>query len=82
MEGNKVNGLYFLQGNTMTDLVDASSSDNFGLLAVLAQQSEEEHFMSHVPYYSAFRSIMYIMMCICPDISHSISIVSLGKVHL
>jgi hypothetical protein len=36
--------------------------------------------MSHVPYYNAFRSIMYIMMCIRPDISHSVSVVSLGKV--
>jgi hypothetical protein len=31
MEGNKVDGLYFLQGSTMIDSTDVSYSDNFRL---------------------------------------------------
>jgi hypothetical protein len=37
MEGNKVDGLYFLQGNTVTNSTNVSSSDNFRLSALLAQ---------------------------------------------
>jgi hypothetical protein len=35
MEGNKIDGLYFLQGSMVTDLADVSSSDNFKQSAVL-----------------------------------------------
>ena len=80
MKGNKVNGLHFLQGNTVTDSANVSSSDNFKRSTVLAQQNEK-CFMSHVPYSSALESIMHVIMCIHPDISHAISVVSLGKVH-
>ena len=34
-----------------------------------------EH-MSHVPYASAVRSIMYVMVCTRPNISHAVSVVS------
>jgi hypothetical protein len=66
----------------VTDSANVSSLDNFRQLAVLAQQSEEkEHFMSHLPYSSAFESIMYVMVCIRPDLSHAVNIVGLGKVY-
>jgi hypothetical protein len=42
---------------------------HFKLSATLAPQSEEEHFMSRVPYSSAIGSIMHVMVCNCPDIS-------------
>jgi hypothetical protein len=80
MKGNKVNGLYFLQCNTMTDSADVSSSDNFERSTVLAQQSEKR-FMSHVPCSSALESIMHVMTCIHPNISHAINVVSLSKVY-
>jgi hypothetical protein len=49
---------------------------------MLAQQSEEEErFMSHVPYCSAFGSIMCVMVHVCSNISHAISVVSPRKVH-
>jgi len=32
--------------------------------------------MSHVPYASAVRSIMYVMVCTRPDISQAVSVVS------
>jgi hypothetical protein len=82
MEGNKIDGLYFLQSSTMTDSANVSSSDNFRQSAVLAQQSEEkERFMSHLPYSSAFESIMYVMVCILPYVSHAVNVVGPGKVH-
>jgi hypothetical protein len=37
--------------------------------------------MSHVPYSSAFGSIMCVLVCIRPDASHAVSVVCLGKVH-
>jgi hypothetical protein len=42
--------------------------------------------MSRVPYSNAIGSIMYAMVCTCPDISQAVSVVShymanLGKVH-
>jgi hypothetical protein len=50
MEGNKVDGLYFLQGSMVIDSADVSSLDNFRLSALLAQQSKEKkRFISHVP---------------------------------
>ena len=66
----------------VTNSADVSSLDNFRQLAMLAQQSEEkECFMSHLPYSSAFGSIIYVMVRIRPDVSHAVSVVSPGKVH-
>jgi hypothetical protein len=45
----------------MTNSVDVSSSNNFRLSAMLAQQIEEEHF-------STFGSIIYVMVHIRSDI--------------
>jgi hypothetical protein len=37
--------------------------------------------MSHLPYSSVFVSIMYVMVHICSDVSHVVSVVGPGKVH-
>jgi hypothetical protein len=43
-------------------------------------------YMSKVPYSSVVSSLMYVMVCSCPDFSYAISLVSrymenLGKEH-
>ncbi|XP_073051273.1 secreted RxLR effector protein 161-like [Primulina eburnea] len=38
--------------------------------------SEEIHEMSKVPYFSAIGSLMYAMMCTCPDICYAMGLVS------
>ena len=82
IKGNMVDDIYFLKGRMVTDSANVSSSNNFRLLAVLAQQSEEqERFMSHIPYSSVFGSITCVMVCFCPNVSHAVSVVSLGTVH-
>ena len=47
---------------------------------------KEKGEMSVIPYSSAIGSLMYAMVCILPDISHAIRVVSrslanLGKAH-
>jgi len=37
---------------------------------------EEEEDMSHVPYASAVGSLMYVMVCISPDITHAMGVLS------
>jgi len=37
---------------------------------------EEEEDMSHVPYASAVSSLMYVMVCIRPDIAHAVGVLS------
>ena len=37
---------------------------------------EEEEDMSHVPYASAVGSLMYVMVCTRPDISHAVGFLS------
>jgi len=37
---------------------------------------EEEEDMSHVPYASAVSSLMYLMVCTRPDISHAVRVLS------
>ncbi len=32
--------------------------------------------MSKVPYYSAVDSLMYAMVCTCPDISHAVNVMN------
>ena len=44
--------------------------------ADLSTQTDEEKYMSHVPYASAVESIMYAMVCTRLDISHAFSVVS------
>ena len=38
--------------------------------------SEEEKIMTQIPYASAVGSLMYVMLCIRPDICYSVSMVS------
>src|SRR5665213_3004577 len=38
--------------------------------------SEDKNAMSIVPYASAVGSIMYAMICTCPDVSYALSVVS------
>ena len=50
---------------------------HFKLSSSLAPQTiEEESYMAKVPYSSAVSSLMYAMVCTCPDISHAVSAVS------
>ena len=64
------------------DMLDAkpmktSLAAHFRLLTDLSPQTdEEEKYKSHVPYVSAVRSIMYVMVCTRSDISHAVSVVS------
>jgi len=37
---------------------------------------EEHEYMSHVPYASAVSSLMYAMVCMRPDLTQAISMVS------
>jgi hypothetical protein len=68
-------------------LVSTPFGTHFRLSVVSAPQNEEEEqVMSRVPYSNAVGSIMYAMVCTCPDISQAVSVVSrymvnLGKVH-
>ena len=56
--------------------VKTSLAAHFLLSADLSPQTDEEKYMSHVPYASVVGSIMYAMVCTRPDISHAISVVS------
>ena len=40
------------------------------------RNQQEEREMSQVPYSNIVRSVMYMMICTRPDISHAISVVS------
>jgi len=37
------------------------------------QSIKEEEQMSHVPYDKIIGSIMYVLICICPNLSHVVS---------
>nr|GEY58208.1 retrovirus-related Pol polyprotein from transposon TNT 1-94 [Tanacetum cinerariifolium] len=50
------------------------------------KSEEDKKDMSRVPYSSAVGSLMYAMVCTCPDLSHAVSVVSrymhnAGKMH-
>ena len=50
------------------------------------QAEKEREFMAKVPYASVIESLMYVMVCIRPDISHAVGVVSRfmsnpGKAH-
>ncbi|KAG8501467.1 hypothetical protein CXB51_003773 [Gossypium anomalum] len=50
---------------------------HFRLSSALSPQSDDEiEYMSHVPYSSAVGSLMYAMVCSCPDLSYAVSAVS------
>ena len=41
-----------------------------------SQTEEEKAYISHIPYSGAVGSIMYVMICIRPDIVQAVSVVS------
>ena len=50
---------------------------NFKLSFALCPQSEEEvDYMSKVQYSSAIGSLMYAIVCLCPDLVYAISAIS------
>ena len=62
---------------------------NIRLSTKFAPPSKAEvQYMSHILYGSAFRSLMYAMVCIRPNIAHAVNVVNkfigqgqLGKEH-
>ena len=40
------------------------------------RSKEEIEDMAHVPYVSAIGSLMYVMVCTRPDISHAVGVLS------
>src|SRR5436190_10998795 len=48
----------------------------FRLSSALCPASEDDiEYMSRIPYSSAVGSLMYAMVCSCPDLSHALSVV-------
>ena len=43
---------------------------------------EEREHMDRIPYASAIGSIMYVMLCMRPDVSHALSITSRYQANL
>ena len=60
---------------------------HFKLSAAQCFSSDEDvEYMSKVPYSSVVGSLIYVMICSCPDLSYAMSLVSrymsnLGKEH-
>src|SRR5438105_3914916 len=49
----------------------------FRLSSALCPVSKDDiEYMSRVPYFSAVGSLMYVMVCSRPDLSHALSVVS------
>lgn len=62
-------------GMKNTKHVSTPLEAHFGLSASLSPKSDDEkRYMSRVPYFSVVGSIMYAMICMCPNISHAVSI--------
>ena len=67
--------------------VSTSLASHFKLSKRLCPSTEKEKGeMSVIPYSSVIRSLMYAMVCTCPDISHVVGVVSIflanpGKAH-
>jgi len=50
---------------------------HFRLCSALCPVSDDDiEYMSRVPYSSAIGSLMYVMVCSHPDLSHALSVVS------
>lgn len=57
--------------------VSAPFAANFRFSAGLCPHTYEEiKYMSHVPYSCSIGNVMYVVVCIRPDILHSVSMVS------
>jgi hypothetical protein len=67
--------------------VSTPLANHFKLTKEMCPKTQEEiEYMSRVPYSSAVGSLMYVMVCTRPDISHAVGVVSrymknLGKEH-
>ena len=67
--------------------VSTTFAAHFRLSSSLSPKSfNEKRYMARVPYSSAVGSMMYVMVCTRPDISHAVSVVSrymacFGKSH-
>ena len=60
--------------------IDTPSATNAHLSVAFAPRTtEEKEYMSRVPYASAVRSLMYVMVCIRLDLAHAVSFVSRFK---
>lgn len=58
-------------------LVNIPFTSHFNLSSGLCRSSEEEKdCMSHVPYANVVGSLMYVMVCSRPDISHATCVVT------
>ena len=67
-----------------TKPVTAPLATHFRLSSALCPQSDEEvDYMSRVPYSSVVGSLMYDMVCSCPDLAYAINryMAKLGKEH-
>ena len=45
-------------------------------LSLSPSMDEEREYVSKVPYSNAIGSLMYVMVCMRPDISHAVGVVS------
>ena len=64
--------------------VNTPLTAHFRLSSTLSPQSDDDvAYMSQVPYSSVVGSLMYAMVCSCPDLSYAISIymANPGKEH-
>jgi len=60
-----------------TKSVSTSLASHFKLKAIMSSTTiEEREYMTRVPYSRAVSSLMYAMMCIRPDLSHVVSMIS------
>jgi len=63
--------------NGDTTSVSTLLAPHFKLNATMSPTPIEKHeYMTHVPYVSAVDSLMYAMLCIRPDLSQAVSMVS------
>ena len=53
-----------------------SLAAHFRLSTDLSAQTDEEEYMSHVPYASTIGSTMYAIVCTRSNISHAVSVIS------
>ena len=58
-------------------LVSTPLAPHFKLSSSLSPSTDEKHeYMSKVPYSNAIGSLMYVMVCMRPDISHVVVVVN------
>jgi hypothetical protein len=64
-----------MDGNTKPTITPLAP--HFKLSAVMSPSTDEERdYMAHVPYANLVGSLMYAMVCMRPDISQAVSMVS------